>query len=421
MEEPRPSFTFKQGAEGPSALPLFVWAVLAGLAGATAGSLLAVRFSSCAGVGDCGPSTSLFALLPAAFAVAALAWLLLPARDSPGAAVRGALLLAGVGGAGCLALGAIGALYEPMINVGILPLALAAPGAMLAAIQPTAPLVLRGNRRLEGGRWLAAGSLPVACAGLGGALAYSLVGELQWYVEEGPYAAAFALALGGAGLVAVSGGLLLRSPNKPPSPFPEEVARSPPVGRRWAKPTPMMSVQLVSELSLTFAAGAVASVLLRMSYGYLDEPPAYALAIGVLIGAVSWAAIAPAAESRLGRGRLLGLALVSMAVAPLLLASYDPRGHPAPLVLAVCAMAFAWSASVPRFALSFDLSPSQRRLRRSYDLQGFRLLGGSAGFLADQLLLWFLPTQGLLLASAFAVTAAALFAPTLGALGRNRA
>jgi hypothetical protein len=181
----------------------------------------------------------------------------------------------------------------------------------------------------------------------------------------------------------------------------------------------MLRIITLSEAAAAFALAATATAALPavvLARRLPDIP--LAVALGGITGAAVFAIAAPALDRALGRGRLLTLSLAGAGAAPLVIASSGRVLDPV-LLLAACAIAaFALSSAPQRYALTYDLATSTGRLRIACDLQALKLVGAALGPLGFVAVERAAPGLGLVVASAVAFVALAIFAPTLGSLGR---
>jgi hypothetical protein len=184
----------------------------------------------------------------------------------------------------------------------------------------------------------------------------------------------------------------------------------------------MMSFALMAETGLMVAWGACLATLFAAFWTADRGPPAVAAAaLGFAAGGALSIALLPWLDDRFGRGTLLSTTYVGVAAAPLLVANFV-AAFEAPFLAVACALlALSVCATPQRVAIAYDLCPSRTRLRSSLDFQAVRLASGSVGVAAVALTAGTFEHLGLWLASAYAVMGLAVFATTLGSLGRRRA
>jgi hypothetical protein len=264
--------------------------------------------------------------------------------------------------------------------------------------------------------WIRAGTIPAFALAAG----FSLGLALAW--TNGATGSALSplwnILVGGP-LLAIAGVLLFAFGTVESG---SDSAEARPAGRRARLVlgmTPMQRYDFVMECALAFAGVASLTALALGGSRVRDENDAFAaILFGGGIGVLMFALVAPSVDLALGRGRLLALAPALAAVAPLLVGASIPTGDLFALFGASALFAFAWASAPQRYALTFDLSPSKGRLRAACDIQGTKLFVAA---LAPSIYLGsekFLTGSGLIVASGFCVLALAIFAPTLGGLGR---
>jgi len=421
---PRPAFSLVT-AEPPTTtrIPIVAWVLAVASLGVGAGTwlfgVLGLDEDRCSLAASCQPLLLHAGPLAVAPLAAAAAFAVLRTRGGSLGAVRGASGLALLGGSMVLGSQLLGPDYAGLPGPALLWLGLGAPAAMLGAMDPAAragPPLLRSPTV-----WLRSGALlgvALAVAIYAGFWVSAALHEAPSPFRADPAAGVrYAWAASGVGLLLAGALSLGLNPRARPGGGGRPAAEHAP--RRLGL-TPMLRNLLVAETALAVAAAACGTSLLAHRWT-LSEAGAAAAAIGAgaAAGSVAFAAAAPALDAALGRGRFLAVAYSAAAVGPLLVAGYLPQRDAALLGAAAALLAFAFCAAPQRFALAFDLCPSRSRLRSSLDFHGLRLATGAAGVALVALGEPLSPSLGLLLASAYGVFGVAVFAPTLGGLGRR--
>lgn len=404
MAEERPAFTLETEPSARPVLPVVAWCLATFAAGAIAGGWLRATWCSplvalCPRLGPV-----LYIVLALSALVAAVAWLILPIRDDREAGVRAAAVLAMAGGIAAAIPGFVED-HASLVAARAAALALgglAAPAVMLAAVRPDASLELPGGRGRAPRQWLRIGAVPSASLFAGFAMSGLIAGPLLG-----------AIALVAAGVVILLGASVPAGPDL-------AVARPPASRARMiVRMSPMLRHAFAADAGIAFAIAscAAAVVVAPLTFNQI-EGVAAAAGLGGVLGALLFALLAPRIEEASGRGRLLAFALLCAALAPAALAA-SPRLDPVLVMAAAALAAFALSSAPLRGALLFDLATSRGRLRTAADLQAAKLAAAAAGPLCVVAVESAAPGLGLVVPSAVAFASLALFAPTLGSLGRR--
>jgi hypothetical protein len=183
----------------------------------------------------------------------------------------------------------------------------------------------------------------------------------------------------------------------------------------------MLRFDFLAEAAFAFAGAATLTAILLSAWVATERvSAAAALALGAAVGVVFHGLLAPTLDYALGRGRLLALTPLAGALFPLAAGAALATGDVFALLAAAALWAFGASLAPQRFALLFDLAPSRGRLRAAADMHGAKLGAAAVAPAAYWSLEGLSAGSGLLIASVVCLAAFALFAPTLGGLGRRQ-
>jgi len=185
--------------------------------------------------------------------------------------------------------------------------------------------------------------------------------------------------------------------------------------------TPMLRYDFAAEAALAFACSAsLAAVFLAVWSPLQRETVVTALALGAVVGVVCYVLFAPTLDFLLGRGRFLSTAPLAGAMFPLAVGAGLGTASSLPFFAAGALWAFAASSAPQRYALLYDLASSRGRMRVAADAHGAKLVVAALAPWTYVGVEGLLPGTGLLSASLVCLIAFALFAPTLGGLGRRQ-
>lgn len=416
MLSERPAFTIEAGRRRRLSLPVEGWAASSMGLGVLAGGLFAVP--DCAVPEGCPLDRPVIALLVSAALLAGMAaWALLPVREERIALVRATGRL-GLVAAGLLAAAALLGPGAGTAILGSVAAGLFLPIAMLSATRPEATLQSAFRPGADSLLWIRAGAYPAFALGAGIAAGAYLAARSPASATPGGGVANLLLASG----LLLFGSLVLA--RKGTIEGPADTAEARPPARRLrviAGMTSMLRYDFVGECALVFSA---ATCLTAAAVAAPSVPSIRDVGLAALLGSSAGAAVfgllAPSIDHFYSRGRLLSVALLCGAIAPLFVAAALPSGE-AFAVFAACALfTFAWASAPQRYALTFDLSSSKGRMRAACDIQAAKLAVGAAAPWVFLVAEGALAGMGLVIASAAGMLGVAAFAPTLGGLGRRQ-